>query len=204
MINNLHYITWLKNFIPALLIELSCWIASPLIACFVRYEVRTDRVKIHGNKTETMMREYLWYCFRGFQTHDNAVDEYFYGGYYLDDFIAKNWTEAQYNACTFKRWYCRLRWIWRNTAYGFHYELYGVPKEAKPVTSEEIGKENSGEYWSLTRIYNGYFQIEKQIPVWLFGKRYISINYGWKPHRNVPNVLYANRIWSFPKKYKKD
>ena len=205
--NNPHYKKWRKHFWQAFFIELGCYLAAPLIACFVRYEVRTDRVKIHGNKQETMLRQYLWYCFRGFQTHDNAVDEYFYGGFYLDDWLAKHWTESQYNTSAFKRWYCRLMWMWRNVGYGFLYELYGLPKEFAAVKSEEIGEEDSGEYWRLTRIYYHYFQIQEQRPItgfWklIFKNHYISINYGWKAHKLMPNVLYANRVWTFPKKYK--
>ena len=72
---------WLLYFIPAILIELVCYILAPIVALFIRSELRNDVVKRLNKQTVSMPRDYLIKPLMWFQTHDNAVDEWWYDGY---------------------------------------------------------------------------------------------------------------------------
>jgi len=160
-----YVILWIVYFIPALLVELFCYLTNPLACLFVVKRTRTDAVKRLNRETVTMPREYLRGIFYLWSTHDNAVCEGWYGLY--DIAFLKNKTQADYDNSALIRYWCRLWWLSRNTAYGWHYLLFSLPV---------------GEVW----------QIKKDIPLG-FGY-YNSINIGWKSHKNKPRLLYANRI----------
>jgi hypothetical protein len=87
--------------------------------------------------------------------------------------------------------------LWRNCAYGFHYNLFGIPVETNPKVYTKGVEDKT--FWYLLQVYKNYFQFEIQVP--LLGKRYLSINIGWKSHKEIAKVLYANRIIGF-RKYK--
>lgn len=187
---------WLLFFIPALAIELVCYILAPIVALFCVKRECTDTVKRKNRAIVTMLREYLPKPIYWFQTHDNAVDEWWYGVYNTDHWFsfARNWSQQHYDQSWFVRYYCRVMWLWRNCAYGFHYNLFGIPKETW-FKLRTKGVEGKG-FWYELRVFKKYFQFEMQIPL---GSRYFSMNIGWKPHKNIPNVLYANRIIGFRK-----
>jgi hypothetical protein len=187
---------WLIYFIPAIAIELVCYLLAPLVACFVTTKQRGDIVKRYDKEFRTMPRDYLQKYIYWFQTHDNAVDEWWYGMYNTDHWFefARNWTQADYDSKYWVRWYCRLMWLWRNCAYGFHYNLFGQPKETQFIVWAK-GIEGVGFWYQLT-IFDMSFQLEMQVPL---GPRYFSINIGWKAHKSMPRLLYANRIIGFRK-----
>ena len=226
---------WLLYFIPALLIEIMCFFFAPLVACFIRTEPRYDVVKRLNKRSVLMQRDYLIKPLYWFQTHDNAVDEWWYGMYNTDHWFAfaRNWTQADYDASRFIRWYCRVMWLWRNCAYGFHYNLFSRPKEYTRKTYN-AGIEGKG-LWLQLDIFESSFQLQCHVP-WhvlvcinlcltsvlfilnyqcyfiaaslgvsnyvaykaLHG-RYLTINVGWKSHKSMPRLLYANRIIGFRK-----
>jgi len=164
---------WLIYFIPALLVELICLITNPIACLFVVKRERTDVVKRKFNKKViTMQREYLLGVFNLWNTHDNAVDEGWYGLYDIV-FLSKT-TQADYDNSALIRYWCRLWWLNRNTAYGWLYFLFSL---------------NRGKGW----------QIKKDIPL-IFGY-YNSVNIGWKSHKLMPRLLYANRVIGL-RKYK--
>jgi len=189
---------WLLYFIPAILIELVCYILAPLVAFFVTTENRHDKVKRIGGGYITMKRDYIVRPLYWFQTHDNAVDEWWYGVYNIDHWFAfaRNWTQSDYDNSRFIRYYCRVMWLWRNCAYGFHYALFSKPKEL-PNAVYERGIEGQG-FWMLLQLFNSSWQFECHVPLRYIG-RYISINIGWKSHKDMPLKLYANRIIGFRK-----
>jgi hypothetical protein len=158
-------ILWLVYFAPALSVELFCFLTNPLACLFVRREPRTDTVKRLNRQIVTLQRDYLRGWFYLWQTHDNAVDEGWYGLYSIA--FLKNKTQADYDSSALIRYWCRLWWLSRNTAYGWHYKLFSLPV---------------GKGW----------QIKKDIP--LFFGYYNSVNIGWKPHKGKSHLLYANRI----------
>ena len=68
------YALWALYFIPALAVEIICWVTNPIACLFVRKEPRHDIVKRLGKQYATFDREYLWGIFSLWATHDNAVD----------------------------------------------------------------------------------------------------------------------------------
>lgn len=194
---------WILMFIPALIIELLCYILNPIVALFTTREDRLDRVKRppYNNATVTIPHDYLIKPLRWFQTHDNAVDEWWYGYYNIDDWWekARNWTQEDYDNSWWIRYYCRVKWLYRNNAYGFLYNLFSVPVEDLEYREEKGIKNLRGGFWSELQVYKSGFQYELQKAI--TKDRYLSINIGWKAHKGFPKKMYANRIIGF-RKYK--
>lgn len=182
---------WLLYFIPALAVELICYATNWFVAFFVTTRQRTDVVKRLGKAVVTLPRDYLIAPFYLWQTHDNAVDEWWYGVYNVGHHFefAREWTQEDYDNSMWIRYYCRVCWLYRNNAYGWLYKLFSRPKEKNPTVYEH-GVEDEG-FWYKLQVYPSSFQLEAQVPL---GPRYMSINMGWKAHRNIPRLLYANRI----------
>lgn len=187
------YLRWLAYFVPALLIEVLAMLLTPLIALFVTTELRTDRVKRLGNQTLTMERTYLIKVFRWFQSHDNAVDEYWYGLFTEDSVFRclREATQEDYDRKGWLRYLCRMLWMWRNCAYGFHYHWFSRILDAETVS--EYGTRDSGVWWRFTRRISS-FHLKAQFPI--SKKFFISINIGWKTHTGFPRCMYANRFFS--------
>jgi hypothetical protein len=194
----MNVLLWLLIFIPALFIELACYVLAPIAALFVTRDLRYDTVKRFNKARVVLERDNLVRWLIWFQTHDNAVDEWWYGMYNVDHWFkfAREWTQADYDNSAFIRYYCRLMWLWRNCAYGFLYALFSRPKENIGKYNYK-GNESKGFWWELkTFVYS--FQLEAHIPLG-FGRRYWSINIGWKAHKLTDRLLYANRIIGFRK-----
>ncbi|MDP2153791.1 MAG: hypothetical protein Q8J66_09060 [Methylotenera sp.] len=191
----MNVLIWLLYFIPALAIELVCYLLAPIVACFVTSRLRTDYVKRIG-KQYTMPRDYLITPLYWFQTHDNAVDEWWFGMYNVDHWFkfAREWTNRDHQRSPLIRYYCRVMWLWRNCAYGFHYALFSRPKELFGNVFTR-GIEGDG-FWYELKLYKYSFQFECHVPL---GARYLSINIGWKAHKTTERLLYANRIIGFRK-----
>lgn len=186
---------WLLYFIPALMIEGFCFFTNPIACLFVRRSLQTDVVKRLNKQTVQLPRDNLIWFFKLWQTHDNNVDEGWYGLYDIP-FLA-NKTQADYDQSWLIRYWCRVWWLSRNTAYGWHYWLFSRPKETAHQ-QYSLGIQGKGFWYSL-KLFNASFQFECHIPL---GQRYISINIGWKPHKNKPKLLYANRVFGL-RKYQK-
>ena len=185
---------WIAMLIPSILVEVFCYILTPVIALFTTTEERTDRVKRMGNVQVTMPRTYLQKWCRWFQTHDNAVDEYWYGVFTEDSSFKamREATQAQYDSSAFLRYICRVFWMWRNCGYGFLYNWFGRPL-GDVLSTTQVGDKSAGLYRKLTKRV-GTFQFECKTP--LNTVRYISINIGWKAHKGFPVAMYANRFIS--------
>ena len=186
---------WCLWFFPALLIELVCYILNPIVAIPTRKELRTDRAKILGGVV-TMPRDYLIKPLMYFQTHDNAVDEWWYDGYARDSFFRflREATQEQYDKSWTLRYICRVMWLYRNNAYGFLFNWLSTPIEELKY-EKVIGTEDSGKFWLRYQAYNHSFQLESQIPI-VCTNRYYSLNIGWKAHRSAPRPekMFANRF----------
>jgi hypothetical protein len=182
------FLKWLLFFIPALAVEVFAIVLNPIVCLFVTRRPREDYVKRLGHRA-TMPRDYIINPLYWFQTHDNAVDEGWYGKYEI--LFLENTTQSEYDNSRVIRYWCRLWWLHRNTAYGFLYNIFGIPRE-EPAYVKEYGFEDSKSFWMLYQSYKSYFKLEMQIP--LNTNRYISVNIGWKAHKGIPKVLYANRL----------
>lgn len=192
------FFLWFLFLIPSVFFELLSYVVAPLVAMCVRKEERTDRVKQIDNGQHTLMRDYLWKPLMWFQTHDNAVDEWWYGAFNRNSVFkfAREATQSTYDNSAVFRWFCRLMWLWRNVGYGFLYNLLGRPVGIL-IQRKEHGTKAGTKFWYLYQGYTTYFQFESQIPVG-FGRN-ININIGWKPHKGFPRVLYANRAFGLHK-----
>ena len=186
------YLLWLLYFLPNLAIEVMCMVLAPLVACFITKAERTDRVKRLGNGQVTLMREYLIRPLYWFQTHDNAVDEYWWGCFNESSALAyfRDATQAQYDKSAFLRYACRVMWLWRNVGYGFAYNVFGR-KLDEELWIKERGVEKQGFWYKLTQRRSS-FQLKMTIPTpWFW---YLDINIGWKTHRGFPRAMYAGRL----------
>lgn len=196
-------IKWILLFTPALVVELICYILNPIVAIFTTREDRLDRVKRppYNNAVVSIPHDYLIKPLRWFQSHDNAVDEWWYGYYNNDDWWekARNWTQEDYDNSWWVRYYCRVKWLYRNNAYGFLYNLFSVPDEELTYREEKGIKNLKGGTWSELQVYKSGFQYEIQKAI--TKNHYISINIGWKAHKGFPKKMYANRIIGF-RRYK--
>lgn len=192
------YLKWSLLFIPALLVEAVCYFTNWIACIFIVIRERDDRVKRLGNAQFNMLREYPIGIFMLWNTHDNALDEYWWGLFNEDSWFksVREATQEDYDNNWWLRYFCRVAWLMRNNGYGWLYKFFSVPVEPI-VKSYTRGIEKQG-FWYLLQIYKNSFKLEMQIPL---GKRYFSMNIGWKEHKGFPNKLYANRIISF-RKYK--
>jgi len=192
------HLLWGALFIPNLAVTLLCLLLNPVVAIMYTHEDRQDRVKRLGNTAVTMQREYLIKPLRWFQTHDNAVDEYWWGMFTVDSTFkyVREATQEQYNHSAFLRYLCRLLWMNRNCAYGFLYNWFG--RELQPTqTLTEHGTKDSG-LWYKYRGRGNSWQLQAYVPL-LFGI-YLDINIGWKEHDGFPRAMYANRLIAFRKR----
>lgn len=193
-----NFLKWMAYFPLALLVELVCYILNPIVCLFTRKEVRTDRAKILGGVV-TMPRDYLLKPLMYFQTHDNAVDEWWYDGYAKDSFFKflREATQEDYDKSWWIRYLCRVMWLYRNNAYGFLFYWFSTPVEDLEY-EKVVGVEDSGKFWMHYQAFKHSFKFECQIPI-LFTNRYYSINIGWKAHRSAPLPLkmFANRFIGF-------
>jgi hypothetical protein len=165
----MYYLRWIGCLPFVLITNILCWLTNPIACLFVVTRERTDTVKRNNKEVVTMDREYLIPLFYLWQTHDNAVDEYFWGVY-----TPKSWfksvrelTEDRYKKSKWFRYVCRILWLTRNPAYGWTYKLFSVP----------MGKG---------------FQYKGKIPL-PFGF-YNDVNIGWKSHSDFPRKMFASRI----------
>jgi hypothetical protein len=183
---------WLLYFIPALLVELTAWVLTPIVCLFVVKRQHTDIVKRTYNKaTVTLEREFLPDWLSYFGTPDNAVDEFWHGMY---ESSLINATSEEYVDSWWIRYTYRCLWLFRNTAYGFHYAWFSVPAEDETVT--EYGLRDKA-FWYRLRIRKSSWQLQYQIPL---GKRYIDGNVGFKGH-GYDRLMMANRLIGL-RKYK--
>ncbi len=187
-----HYLLWALMFIPEFLVKVMCVFLAPVVALFITSRERTDRVKQLDNKQHTLMRDYLVKPLYWFQTHDNAVDEWWFGAFNRSSVLAyfRNGTQAQYESSRFFRYACRVMWLWRNVGYGFAYNVFGR-KLDEELWIKERGVEKQGFWYKLTQRRSS-FQLKMTIPTpWFW---YLDINIGWKTHKGFPRAMYAGRL----------
>lgn len=145
-------------------------LAAPVVCLFIFRKPRTDVVKRAGKQILTLQRDSLVWWLTWFDTDDNATDEYWYGMY--DN--TPNFTQDYYDGHPIYRWYCRVRWLNRNSMYTFNRKFFGIAK-------------NSPLAW----------QYKADIPLW-FGY-YNSVNIGFKSHKGFDKLMYAGRILGLKK-----
>lgn len=184
------YLDWLWRLPFVWLIKIIATIFAPLIGLCITHQERTDRVKRLGNKQVTMQRTYLIKPLYWFQTHDNAVDEWWWGCFNESSVLAyfREATQDKYEASAFFRYACRVMWLWRNCAYGFSYNVFSKPLDE---TLSEVERGIKGGKWSRYTKRKSSWQFKADYPV--FGWFNLSVNIGWKEHKGFPKAMYADR-----------
>ena len=156
------YLYWAILFPLVFTISQIARILSPIACLFVVRAPYTTSVKRLGKQVVTLERDRLVWWLTWFDTDDNETDEYWYGLY---DY--SNITQEQYDNSKWLRYKCRVRWLWRNSAYTFNRKFFGLDKDSKMI-------------WQYTG--NSF------IP----GR---TINIGYKSHKGIDRLMYAGRIF---------
>ena len=156
------YIRWILLFIPAMLVTWLCWITNPIACLWTTKRITTEYCKRLGGVV-TLERDNLIPFFYLWQTFDHPVDYGWYGAYNV--FTTK--TQIDYDNSWSIRYLCRVWWLARNTAYGWHLKLFSV------------GKDEGFQIKGKTRAIFGYYN---------------DYNFGWKSYDNQPRKMYAGRI----------
>ena len=138
---------------------------SPVVCLFITRKIRTDVVKRRGKQMVSLRRDSLVWWLTWFDTDDNATDEYWYGLY---DSTAKK-TQRYYDTHPIYRWYCRVRWLNRNSMYTFNRKFFGLSKSS-PL---------AWQYKADWPIGFGYYN---------------SVNIGFKAHKGFNKLMFAGRI----------
>lgn len=159
------YLRWALLLPLSLIVGLIARLLSPIACMFIVTELEEDTVKRLGKIRVTLLRDNLVWWLSWFNTDDNNTDEYFYGVYPL----SKYFTQKQYNESRILRWFMRVLWLQRNSAYTFNRKFFGIDKDSK---------------WA--------WQYKADKPL-LFGY-YNSINIGYKSHKGIDKLMYAGRI----------
>lgn len=185
------YFKWFIQFWFVALLELIGWATNWFVCLFVTHKTRTDRVKRIDNLDHTMLREYPVWLFTLWSTHDNAMDEYWWGKFGDED-----WSVEEYQDSWWKRYVCRVKWLYRNNMYGWLYLLFSQPVE--PLLKQKTkGVEGKG-YWYNLELYPSSFMLEAHWPI--KDSKYYSVKIGWKSHKGFPNKMFANRFPPFGRK----
>lgn len=140
-------------------------VCAPVVCLFISPKIRFDVVKRFGKQRVAMPRDSLVWWLTWFDTDDNATDEYWYGMYGS----TANKMQNYYNTHAIYRWYCRLRWLNRNSMYTFNRKFFGLSK----------GSPLAWQYKADVALWFGYYN---------------SINIGFKAHKGFDRLLYAGRI----------
>jgi hypothetical protein len=195
------YLQWLLILIPAFVIEVLAWVATPIAALFVTNRDFTRRSKRSDGEVVSMQRDYLQKYVYWFQTHDNPVDEYWYGLYNEDSFFSyvRDMTQEKYDDSKVARYVMRMLWMFRNTAYGIHYALFSKPSRLNDTFNRvEHGQYKANRFWWYLEVYDkSGFQFKGQLPLLpvIFGINIFNdFNIGWKSHGGTEKCLYANRV----------
>lgn len=159
------YIYWGLLWLPMFAIAWLFRLLAPVACLFVVTTPRTDIVKRFGKEIVTMQRDKLVWWLTWFDTHDNATDEYWYGVYPLSQYC----TQEKYEDSKICRWFFRVCWLWRNSAYTFNRKFFGLAKDS-PLA----------------------WQYKAKLPL-LFGY-YNDVNIGYKAHKGFDKLMFAGRI----------
>ena len=174
------------------------WVFAPIIALFYFKELRIDTVKRFNKEVKAFDREYIWKYLNWFATHDNAVDEYFWGFYkgdWLDKLlfgkIVSDWSIEEYDSSPIKRWWVRVRWLWRNPAYKFSHDVLGFQCDEKCI--ESINKYKNFEITTWLNLDGSRaFLVVGGIGF----KPFNNLRFGWKPNKGFSKLMFADRIIS--------
>ena len=170
---------------------------SPLLALL---HVTRDS---HPWCSATGPREYLRGWLHLFSTHDDGIDALWFKGFY-DDRAPAGWPEKARAGSWWAKYYLRVLWIIRNSAYGFAHYIFGFDRSRGYSTKflAQRGTWDTDKTNWLVRVdtnANGRkaFQIRAQL--FFTKERYLRLNLGWKLDWAAERVQIATHINPFRK-----
>jgi hypothetical protein len=182
------YLRYILCFIPHALVVLLCWLTNPLVCLFP--------------SRQASGRDKLWGIFNLWSTFDAPVDEGYYGSYFGANTPQGHY---DYDHSAWLRYTYRLKWLSRNTGYGWAYLLFSIPrgtgfqwKGTEPFT-EPLQALISLVVFSM--IAWVFFPIVWAITVGVLITLYLvavgysnDFNVGWRDHDSMDKLDYAGRI----------
>lgn len=173
--------------IASWLFILLTWLLSPILAmsCFMVKEdphKRTNYPSEHFKPSgpRAFLLKQIWW----FQTHDNPLDEWWYGNYVEDSWLKTTFSQTDYITKWYVNYKARLNWLCRNPAYGFQFFLLGYDfNNVKYIVKKDEDIKwktgvNNTSYWITSNENDQYgFQFKTQ---WYFYKQHcLEIILGW-------------------------
>lgn len=173
---------WFFSAIFLLIAKVLAVVLAPVGCLFVRTE-----------RHEFRIRDYAVNWFAWAVTHDAPLDEGYVGGYF------------KYPVTALGRWWCRVKWVWRNPAYQTAHWL-GYDQVGMVL----IKHKDQGHLWdtgapnfSIWTAKNSNNQIAWMLEwQWYFYRnRCLEVYLGWKLHRKDPDrrCMLVARITPFKK-----
>lgn len=132
------YLFWALLFPLTFLIGLVARLLSPFACLFINREPYFTSVKRYGRQLLVLDRDRLVWWLTWLDTFDNATDEYFYSLYGNS---AKT-SQKAYDNSRLIRWWYRVLWLQRNSAYTFIYKFFSLSNDSKWAWSYENDKYN--------------------------------------------------------------
>ena len=175
-----------------LLLSALAVLLSPLLALLARTAESNPWCSATGP------REFLPGWLHLFTTHDDGIDAGWFGGFY-DDRAPKGWPQRARDGSWLARYYLRVLWIVRNSAYGFAHYLLGFERVGmyNTLILAQRGVWDSDTTNWLYRIDTNKqgrtaFQLRAQL--YFTTTRYVRVNLGWKLDWAADRVQLAAHI----------
>lgn len=181
--------------------KLLVYVFAPVISLppFIRYAEESAVTGypslLPGVKREFLIKPLMWA-----QTHDAPLDEYGVESYHRRD---NTWLHKLALRLGIERYYYRVMWLWRNSAYGLAHDILGCDQ----TSAELIAFRDNGtwrrpvsdyQYWVMRNALGQVFwQLQGQI---IYSKtRKIEYRLGWGVFRYSPHDkgMYHARVLPF-------
>lgn len=133
------YLFWAVLFIPIFMLSAVARIISPFACVSVKSEPYFTSVKRYGRQLLILDRDRLVWWLTWLDTFDNPTDEYFYGLYGN----SASTSQKEYDNSKLIRWWCRVLWLQRNSAYTFIYKFFSLSNDSK------LGWHYENEQWNI-------------------------------------------------------
>lgn len=184
-------------FVLELVISILAVLLSPVLALLARTADSNPYCSAPGP------REYLPGWLQLFSTHDDGIDALWFKGLY-DDRAPVGWPEKARAGSWWARYYLRVLWIVRNSAYGFaHYTLgfERVGAYSTKILAQRGAWDTATTNWLIRVDTNAEgkkaFQVQAQL--YFTGTRYLRLNLGWKLTWAAERVQITTHINPFRK-----
>lgn len=188
------FIEWFLLTLLQCAFTIVCYITNPIVVLFADskgelppifkwWQTHDNTLDIEWVISEEIVPKFLRYAFNKHYIYhyEEKGDGFMRAGYV--DLIDPHFTLKE----RIQRYFCRLYWLYRNTAYGFAYNVCGRDFLLdKAIINYDYGKGNRGFYAKASNIW-GYY-LEKQY----YKNFYVRVYLGWKI-KGCLNYKHTNR-----------